>query len=257
MSWPSKVILPPVGSSRRMMQRAMVDLPQPDSPTTPSVSPLRHGEGDAVDRLDAADLLLEDDAAGNREVLLEVLDLEQRLRRSAPFDSTIRAPPSCHRPAASPRSPESCSRWQATRCSEPLSTPRARPSARSVERIAAAQVEATAAGRVQERRRRAGDRLQLGAVRGQPRKRAEQSPGVRVLGLVEDLRVGALLGRPGGVHHEHVVGRLGDDAEVVGDQDDRRCRSRAGARSSASGSAPGWSRRAPSSARRRSAGRGC
>ena len=33
------VILPPVGSSSLMMQRAIVDLPQPDSPTTPSVSP--------------------------------------------------------------------------------------------------------------------------------------------------------------------------------------------------------------------------
>ena len=41
MSTPSKMILPPVGSSRRMMQRAIVDLPQPDSPTTPSVSPGR------------------------------------------------------------------------------------------------------------------------------------------------------------------------------------------------------------------------
>ena len=32
MSWPSNTIVPPVGSSRRMMQRAIVDLPQPDSP---------------------------------------------------------------------------------------------------------------------------------------------------------------------------------------------------------------------------------
>ena len=39
MSRPSKITLPPVGSSSRMTQRAIVDLPQPDSPTTPSVSP--------------------------------------------------------------------------------------------------------------------------------------------------------------------------------------------------------------------------
>ena len=39
MSRPRNVIVPEVGSSRRMMQRAIVDLPQPDSPTTPSVSP--------------------------------------------------------------------------------------------------------------------------------------------------------------------------------------------------------------------------
>ena len=40
MSWPSKQILPPVGSSRWRMVRPSVDLPQPDSPTTPRVSPL-------------------------------------------------------------------------------------------------------------------------------------------------------------------------------------------------------------------------
>jgi hypothetical protein len=39
MSRPSKMIRPSVGSSRRITQRAIVDLPQPDSPTTPSVSP--------------------------------------------------------------------------------------------------------------------------------------------------------------------------------------------------------------------------
>src|SRR3712207_961665 len=41
MSRPWKTIRPSVGSRRRITQRAIVDLPQPDSPTTPSVSPLR------------------------------------------------------------------------------------------------------------------------------------------------------------------------------------------------------------------------
>src|SRR3954464_9785110 len=39
MSRPRYVIDPLVGSSRRVMRRAVVDLPQPDSPTRPSVSP--------------------------------------------------------------------------------------------------------------------------------------------------------------------------------------------------------------------------
>jgi hypothetical protein len=39
MSRPSNSTFPPVGSSSRMMHRAIVDLPQPDSPTTPRVSP--------------------------------------------------------------------------------------------------------------------------------------------------------------------------------------------------------------------------
>ena len=81
MSRPSKTIRPPVGSRRRMMQRAIVDLPQPDSPTTPSVSPSRTRERHAVDRLHRGDLLLEDDPARDREVLLEVLDDEQLVAR--------------------------------------------------------------------------------------------------------------------------------------------------------------------------------
>ena len=39
MSRPSNVAPPPVGSSSRISTWASVDLPQPDSPTTPSVSP--------------------------------------------------------------------------------------------------------------------------------------------------------------------------------------------------------------------------
>src|SRR5215211_8090890 len=41
MSWPSKTIRPAVGSISFVMRRAVVDFPQPDSPTSPSVSPLR------------------------------------------------------------------------------------------------------------------------------------------------------------------------------------------------------------------------
>ena len=41
MSRPSNRTVPPVGSSRRMITRASVDFPQPDSPTIPSVSPRR------------------------------------------------------------------------------------------------------------------------------------------------------------------------------------------------------------------------
>ena len=41
MSRPLKTIRPRVGSSSLRMQRTSVDLPQPDSPTMPSVSPSR------------------------------------------------------------------------------------------------------------------------------------------------------------------------------------------------------------------------
>ena len=54
----------------------------------------------------------------------------------------------------------------------------------------------------------------------------EQAPGVGVLGVVEDLVEGPGLDHPPGVHDQHPVGDLGDDAEVVGDQDHRQRRAR-------------------------------
>ena len=47
----AKRISPAVGSISRMMQRPVVDLPQPHSPTRPSVSPGRDVEADAVHRM--------------------------------------------------------------------------------------------------------------------------------------------------------------------------------------------------------------
>src|SRR5579864_3867311 len=41
ISWPSNVILPPVTGSKAVINRASVDFPQPDSPTSPSASPRR------------------------------------------------------------------------------------------------------------------------------------------------------------------------------------------------------------------------
>ena len=68
MSTPSNRISPAVGRSSRRMQRPVVVLPQPLSPTRPSVSPRRDGEVDAVDRLHLADLARADDALGDREM---------------------------------------------------------------------------------------------------------------------------------------------------------------------------------------------
>ena len=48
---PRSCTSPAVGSIRRSTGAPSVDLPQPDSPTSPSVSPAAHVEGHAVDRL--------------------------------------------------------------------------------------------------------------------------------------------------------------------------------------------------------------
>ena len=58
--------------------RPVVDLPQPDSPTRPSVSAARDREVDAVDRAHRGDLARDQDAAGDREMLGEALGLDQR-----------------------------------------------------------------------------------------------------------------------------------------------------------------------------------
>ena len=74
---PSKRIAPPTirpggSATRRRMDSAVTLLPQPDSPTTPSVSPAAHAVGDAVDR--------PHDAGGGEEMRLQIVDLEQRPR---------------------------------------------------------------------------------------------------------------------------------------------------------------------------------
>ena len=61
------------------MARPVVDLPQPDSPTRPSVSPLLDVEGDAVDGLVLGDLALDQEAGRDGEVDLEVFDVDQDL----------------------------------------------------------------------------------------------------------------------------------------------------------------------------------
>ena len=50
MSVPAILIDPPVTGSRLATARPIVDLPDPDSPTRPRISPLRHAEAHPVDR---------------------------------------------------------------------------------------------------------------------------------------------------------------------------------------------------------------
>ena len=225
MSRPSKMILPPVGSSSRAMQRAIVDLPQPDSPTTPSVSPAFDREADAVDGLDRADLLLEHDPLRDREVLL---------RFSTTSSSLMPSPPSRH--AASSLTTRRASRSQmpcaslvvemaAVRCARA-------PTAAGVELgqlLAAAFItyaqrglKRAAGGRVEQRRRLARDLLEPLRRRVEPRQRAEQPPGVRhARGFAKRSSTCASSTTRPAVHDDHVVGELGDDAEIVRDHDDR------------------------------------
>ena len=87
--------------------------------------------------------------------------------------------------------------------------------------------------------------------------RAQELARVRVRGLGEDLAGVALLDDLARVHHRDPVAGLGDDPEVVGDQEQRRVEVLAAGRRGCRGSAPRRSRRAPWSARRRRPRSGC
>ncbi len=81
-------------------------------------------------------------------------------------------------------------------------------------------MERAARRRADQRRRRALDRHERVEPPLDRRHRVEQTPRVRVLRPLEDLARRAVLHRAAGVHHHHGVRRLGDDAEIVRDQDD-------------------------------------
>ena len=78
------------------MARPVVLLPQPDSPTRPSVSPRLTVKRDVVDGPHPADLALQDDALGDREIHLEVLDSEELAVGSAVLGNGNRTGRGCH-----------------------------------------------------------------------------------------------------------------------------------------------------------------
>ena len=87
----------------------------------------------------------------------------------------------------------------------------------------AARGERASRGQRGERRRVALDRRQgRAAVLVDAWNRSEQPHRVRHARLVVDLVGGADLDRLAGVHDHHAIREAGDDAEVVGDHDDRR-----------------------------------
>ena len=78
---PRSTIEPLVGSSSRSSSRAVVDLPQPDSPTMPSVSP-RITSNETPSTARTAPIWRWKHARADREVLHEVADLDRASRRS-------------------------------------------------------------------------------------------------------------------------------------------------------------------------------
>ena len=90
----------------------------------------------------------------------------------------------------------------------------------AVEREPAAGTEGAARPGHQHARRLAGDRPEPAGVAGH-RNRFEQPSGVRVMSLVVRRPAVGDLDRLAAVHDQDLVCQVGDDAEVVGDQDER------------------------------------
>ena len=218
----------------------MVLLPEPDSPTRPSVSPRCDRERHVVDRAHRP-------VACCRSSVF-------RLRTSISGASTVS---SCGLTSSA------AATQHAARLSRLAGVDERRHGLRGRRR---------APGRSAARRRsraaaRAGSRPGRGSRTGAS---AAAGPAARALPGRQASRpcvygcAGAREQRPhrrafddaAGVHHHHVVGVVRDDAEVVGDEQDAHAGLGLQAAASARGSAPGSSRRARWSARRRSAASG-
>ena len=214
-------------------------MPQPDSPTTASVLAGLQGERHAVERA------------------RERLRLEQAVR-----DRVVFAPGRALRARRAGRSwphaaqPLSGKKQRACAPTSPSSAGRSCAAARPAHSGSAARAGSRSAGRSAPGTTPA---IELQApladvVLGQ---RRQQRLGVRVARRFEDRRHVRRLDHLARIHHEHALRDFGDDAEVVRDQHQRHAAFALQLQQQRRASAPGWSRRARWSARRRSAGAGC
>ena len=211
MSSPPKRSVPLVGSSSLTRSRPSVDLPQPDSPTIPSVSPRRTSSETPSTAWTTSDeprfnaraftgkCLTRSTASSRTAVRAHAVFLAKRAARRR-IEMAGVAAAGLH---ALERAPASSSRARSGTGSE----------ARSGSRAAARAATAARPGSPSSR---------LHARPAEPRDRVEQPPGVRVLRVAEHGRLRPLLDDAARVHDDDPLGELRDDAHVVRDQHDRR-----------------------------------
>ena len=187
------------------MQRPVVLLPQPDSPTSAERLAGSEVEADAVDRVHAFDFAAEP-AAVDREVLDQVLHLEQR---RAHGDTSFGA-------------------GRRRRCSAPCAPvwvragPASPPCIRAPHSCSAPR--SGSLGRVDQLGHGARDLLEPHLVqrgRVDARDRADQALGVGMARVREQRLDARLLDDLPGIHHDDALRHLGDDAHRVRDQHDR------------------------------------
>src|SRR5690606_20272148 len=197
MSRPSNNTEPLVGGSSRISTWASVDLPQPDSPTTPSVSPLcRSNDTPSTARTWPTVFL-------NTMPCLtgKCLTRSRTCRMGSAIADHLLGEVALAVPAVA----------------EVVVARHRRAAHRG--RLRAPRVERAAAGDVEQARRQALDRLQRLALLVQPGQRVEQPDGVRVARCLVHRAGVAVLDDPARVHHRDAVGGLRHHAQVVGDED--------------------------------------
>ena len=181
-------------------------LPQPDSPTTPSVCP--------------------------RSIVNEIPSTARTAPRSPPkmprlagkcllspaASRTAIRPLSLATRQSAPTAAGSASQQRAVRPSSGANAGGAASRQRS-NRLRAARGKRAAGRQRRQIGRLAVDRDEPLIAVAHPRDRVEQRLGIGVGGRIEDLRHRSRLDHPPGIHHRELVAHLGDDAEIVGDED--------------------------------------
>ena len=214
MSRPRNRISPEVGSSRRTMQRPSVDFPQPDSPTSPSVSPAARSRETSATARTCATARSKITAAAHRKRFLQPADGQDRLAGGSPRSCAGRP----RRASVGARSSASSAKWQAHQV-DPAKRRVGRSTRQRASAQRAARMESAARRPVAQGRRPALDPDQRRVAGIERRQRGEQTSRVGMARVVEHVVDRAALDDPAGVHDRDRIGHAGDHAEVVGDQD--------------------------------------
>src|SRR6185369_748013 len=205
ISRPSKKALPAVGFSRFISSLARVDLPHPDSPTTPSVSPFCSSKLTPSTARTAPICFWK---TMPRVIGKWLTRLSTRMIGSALMGASDIAIEHLLGEVATTGAP----------AAEVLV--RRHGGAADLLGVLASRVERASVWDPHQVRRQALDGRQLGALRVQARNGFQQTLGVGMRRrLVDGVYVG-VLDDPSGVHHRDPVRDVGHAAQVVGDQDD-------------------------------------
>ena len=201
-SRPSNRMPPPVGSSRPSTSFAVVVLPQPDSPTTPSVRPLSMANETSSTARTTPRL------PPNRP-----RRAVEMLGETRGFEHRHQAAPLCIAGARA----ASSARCVRRRGRTPAAPPARQRSNAAGQRAANAQPRG--------RRDRSGGWPSIAVSRwrlsAHARDRVQQRLGIGMRRRIEYARHRTGLHDTSRIHHRELVAHLRDDAEVVGDEDQR------------------------------------